>query len=120
MNSTSHSTPSARGGDHVLVGVAGIGAPVVPGNGERRSGHSYPNALSRRQIPLEPAAGRGSRTIPPAQLAEKGADGHAGDHIGGVVNPDVNPAPGHHQGEAVVQGCPLLVTVGEEGSGAEG
>ncbi len=50
-------------GDHMLVGVAGVGAPVVPGNGKGDRSHDRFNAAGRPQIPPEGGAGCGSWTI---------------------------------------------------------
>ena len=107
-------------GDHVLVGVAGEGAAVVPGDGE----------LDRLMTALQPlpavqdsgaASDVGRRRQGhelTADATEGDADGRADDDVGRVVDLHVDAAGGHDDRDRVVQ-RPERVVLGEQAGGAE-
>ena len=111
---TSQSAPPPSAGDHVLVGVAGERAAVVPRHGEAGgqpqgtpAARAFPDppVVTRFDLPGEPAPEG------PGDQADHRADGHAADDVAGVVDPDVEPADSDDCGQA-------RVDRGEAGIGA--
>ena len=95
-------------GEHVLVGVAGEGAAVVPGDGE--GGHdevqppcdvSHSVGVASRRVRTSASGAAAATAAWPA--AETDAERRSGDDVGRVVDPHVDPAGGDDDGERVIQ-----------------
>ena len=81
-----------QAGEHVLVGVAGERAAVVPGDGEAQHGPYNPATTpaipASRHLTVSRQGRPGSEAISPMAAA----DGRADDDVRGVVHPHVAPA----------------------------
>ncbi len=109
----------SHGVDHVLVDVAGEGAPVVEGHGERRC-CSW--CLQRRPGGPHSSAARPRppRTRHPSSDVPEGHPERGPGHdIGGVVLAQMDPAERHRRRHQVI-GRSQGVVVGQEGGRAPG
>jgi hypothetical protein len=104
--------------DHLLVGIAGEGTPVVPGHGEGQ-GHEACNLRGSGAIP----AGSGASGHGPEPLGH-GRQGQAhrgaGHDVRTVVDAHVGPGGGHHRGEREPQGGERAVALAQQAGGEEG
>ena len=108
---------AGQAGEHVLVGVAGEGAAVVPGDGEGRSWCAQRHAASRAFRPDR----RGSAPEPlgdarPSDRARPTAPPTTSD---GVVDLHVDAAGGHHRGQAVLRPAPSRLSVARAAPAAQ-
>ena len=115
-----------QGQGKMLMGVAGEGAAVVPGHGERlhssfntTSAGLHSLAASSSAATPTPAAGRDDIDDRAQTQAQHRADDCAADDIGGVVGPQMDPARRHRSGESDVGSRPG-VGVPQDERGAKG
>ena len=98
--------------EHVLVGVAGEGAAVVPGDGEGAAVVVTLASTTASAPGIPSPSGLGPH--PARDGGQADADGGAGDDVGRVVHLHVDAARRHHHGQrrsrAATAGSPWLST----------